>query len=33
MIGKWGSRRAPGPQGRDERWGVWGAISGPPTSN
>src|SRR2546427_4645509 len=24
------SRGAPGPPGRLERWGVWGAISGPP---
>ena len=26
------SRSATAPPGRDERWGVWGAISGPPTS-
>ena len=25
------SRRDPASPGRDERWGVWGAISGPPT--
>ena len=25
------SRSATGSPGRDERWGVWGAISGPPT--
>src|SRR5207245_10113758 len=25
------SRRATASPGRDERWGVWGAISGPPT--
>jgi hypothetical protein len=24
------SRRAAAVPGRDERWGVWGAISGPP---
>src|SRR5436309_10719329 len=28
-----GTRRAPGSPGRDERWGVWGAISGPPILN
>ncbi|HXU91707.1 MAG TPA: ribonuclease H-like domain-containing protein [Methylomirabilota bacterium] len=29
---RWGgSRRDPASPGRDERWGVWGAISGPPT--
>src|SRR5205085_3274772 len=27
------SRRAPGSPGRAERWGVWGAMSGPPTSD
>src|SRR2546425_10880035 len=27
-----GSRRATASPGRDERWGVWGAISGPPMS-
>src|SRR5437660_11378405 len=26
------SRRATASPGRDERWGVWGAISGPPIS-
>lgn len=25
------SRRDPASPGRDERWGVWGALSGPPT--
>src|SRR5258707_3582370 len=29
MIDDWGSRRVTGSPGRDERWGVWGAISGP----
>src|SRR5262249_8849956 len=27
------TRHAPAPPGRDERWGVWGAISWPPTSS
>src|SRR5712691_2610904 len=26
------SRSAPGSPGRSERWGVWGAMSGPPIS-
>src|SRR5438105_4409251 len=28
-----GPSRAPIPSGRDERWGVWGAMSGPPMLN
>src|SRR5882762_2444150 len=27
------SRGATAPPGRDERWGVWGAMSGPPISS
>ena len=32
MIGERESRSATGSPGRSERWGVWGAMSGPPTS-